>query len=117
MLSITRERILQALEWFLTLALCGVSIIFIKEIVLKFYSEDSSFKISEEYTIEHPTITICNLYKEKNEENGTSIDYRLGVDYEVIDSSLNDTIILGMYVLVPTCGTHSSEIRGLCLMK
>ena len=96
MLSITCERILQALEWFFTLCLCGVSIVFIKEIVLKFYSEDSSFKISEEYTIEHPTITICNLYKEK--ENGTSIDYRLGVDYEVIDSSLNDTIILGMYL-------------------
>ena len=97
MLSITCERILKALEWFFTLVLCGVSIIFIKEIVLKFYSEDSSFKISEQYTIEHPTITICNLYKEKNEENRTSIDYRLGVDYEVIDSSLNDTIILGMY--------------------
>ena len=100
MLSITCERILKALEWFFTLVLCGVSIIFIKEIVLKFYSEDSSFKISEQYTIEHPTITICNLHKDKIEENGTNIDYRLGVDYEVIDSSLNDTIILGMYILL-----------------
>ena len=95
MLSITCERILRALEWLLFLALCGVSIIFIKEIILKFYSEDSSFKISEEYSIEHPTIAICNLFK-KDEVNGTSIDYRLGIDYEVIDSSLNDTIILGM---------------------
>ena len=95
MLSITCERILRALEWLLFLALCGVSIIFIKEIILKFYSEDSSFKISEEYSIEHPTIAICNLFN-KDEENGASTDYRLGIDYEVIDSSVNDTIILGM---------------------
>ena len=101
MLSITCERILRALEWLLFLALCGVSIIFIKEIILKFYSEDSSFKISEEYTIEHPTLTICNLFK-KYEENDTTIDYRLGVDYEVFDSSLNDTINLGMYKAVGT---------------
>ena len=98
MLSITCERILRALEWLLFLALCGVSIIFIKEIILKFYSEDSSFKISEEYSIEHPTIAICNLFN-KDEENGTSTDYRLGIDYEVIDSSVNDTIILGMYIV------------------
>ena len=97
MLSITFERILQAIEWLLFLALGGVSIIFIKEIISKFYSEDSSFKIYEEYTIEHPTITVCNLFKE-NEENGTIIDYRLGIDYEVTDSSKNDPIILGMYL-------------------
>ena len=95
MLSITFERILQAIEWLLFLALGGVSIIFIKEIISKFYSEDSSFKIYEEYTIEHPTITVCNLFKE---ENGTIIDYRLGIDYEVTDSSKNDPIILGMYL-------------------
>ena len=97
MLSITFERILQAIEWLLFLALGGVSIIFIKEIISKFYSEDSSFKIYEEYTIEHPTITVCNLFKEENE---TIIDYRLGIDYEVTDSSKNDPIILGMYCTI-----------------
>ena len=97
--SITSERILKASEWLLFFALSGISIIFIKDCILKYYSEDSSFKIYEEYTIEHPTITVCNLFKE---ENGTIIDYRLGIDYEVTDSSKNDPIILGMYT------THTS---------
>ena len=94
MSSITSERMLKAFEWLLFLLLSGISIIFIKDCIVKFYSEDSSFKIYEEYTIEHPTITVCNLFKE---ENGTIIDYRLGIDYEVTDSSKNDPIILGMY--------------------
>ena len=95
MLSITWERILRVLEWLVFLFLCGVSIIFIKEIIIKFYSEDSSFIISEEYPTEHPTITICNLFKQ-NEDIGMNIDYKHGQDYEIIDSSLNDTIILGI---------------------
>ena len=93
MLSITWERILRVLEWLVFLFLCGVSIIFIKEIIIKFYSEDSSFIISEEYPTEHPTITICNLFKQ-------NIDYKHGQDYEIIDSSRNDTIILGTYTLL-----------------
>ena len=95
MLSITLERLLKSSEWVLFFTLSGISIIFIKDCIVKFYSEDSSFKISEDYSIEHPTITVCNLFN-KSEENETFIDYRLGVDYEVNDSSLKDTIILGI---------------------
>ena len=95
MSSITSERMLKAFELLLFFVFCGISIIFIKDCIVKFYSEDSSFKISEDYSIEHPTITVCNLFN-KSEENETFIDYRLGVDYEVNDSSLKDTIILGI---------------------
>ena len=80
-------------------------VIFIKDCIVKFYSEDSSFKISEDYSIEHPTITVCNLFN-KSEENETFIDYRLGVDYEVNDSSLKDSIILGIVLLIEIIRTQ-----------
>ena len=95
MSSITSERMLKAFELLLFFVFCGISIIFIKDCIVKFYSEDSSFKISEENTIKHPTIIVCNMFKEIKDTE-TFIDYRLGVDYEVNDSSLKDTIILGI---------------------
>ena len=75
MSSITSERMLKAFEWLLFLALSGISLIFIKDCIVKFYSEDSTFKISEDYSIEHPTITVCILFN-KQEENETFIDYK-----------------------------------------
>ena len=105
MSSITSERMLKAFEWLLFLLLSGISIIFIKDCIVKFYSEDSSFKISEDYTIEHPTITVCNLFN-KPKENETFIDYKLGVDYEVNDSSLKDSIILGIVLLIEIIRTQ-----------
>ena len=105
MSSITSERMLKAFEWLLFLLLSGISIIFIKDCIVKFYSEDSSFKISEDYTIEHPTITVCNMFN-KPDENETFIDYKLGVDYEVNDSSLKDTIILGIVLHIEIIRTQ-----------
>ena len=106
MLSITLERLLKSSEWFLFFTLSGISIIFIKDCILKFYSEDSSFKISEENTIKHPTIIVCNMFKEIKDTE-TFIDYRLGVDYEVNDSSQKkDTIVLGIVLHIEIIRTQ-----------
>ena len=111
--SITSERILKASEWLLFFALSGISIIFIKDCILKYYSEDSSFKISEENTIKHPTIIVCNMFKEIKDTE-TFIDYRLGVDYEVTDSSQKkDTIVLGIVLHIEIIRTQYF-IRYLC---
>ena len=109
MSSITSERMLKAFEWLLFLLLSGISIIFIKDCIVKFYSEDSSFKISEDYTIEHPTITVCNMFN-KPDENETFIDYKLGVDYEVNDSSLKDTIMAKVHSFV--CFGQNARVKG-----
>ena len=111
--SITSERILKASEWLSFFALSGISIIFIKDCILKYYSEDSSFKISEENTIKHPTIIVCNMFKEIKDTE-TFIDYRLGVDYEVTDSSQKkDTIVLGIVLHIEIIRTQYF-IRYLC---
>ena len=54
------DNFLRVLEWSFFIALSGLSTIFVKDVVDKYLSEDTSFKQYEEPIFEHPTIVVCN---------------------------------------------------------
>ena len=57
------------LEWALFLALCVVSILFLKEVWHKYETYDSNFKMSTKMVSSAPTLMIC-FWPSKNKANG-----------------------------------------------
>ena len=66
MLNIIPNRVFKTVEWTLFFGLCLISFLFMREVLEKYLSKDTSFKQYEEPISEHPTITIClNAYTSK----------------------------------------------------
>ena len=91
---ITQNLFFKTIEWVLFLSLSFVAIFFMKEVFIKFNSEDTSFKQYDNLIAECPTITIClsstyivNDTEYINEyEYGTNfnISYKIGNVYYIL---------------------------------
>ena len=75
-------KVFKTIEWTLFAAFCIFSIIFIREVLEKFYSRDTSFKHYNIPVFEHPTITIC---LSQYFENGTKyqLKFNYGLDFRI----------------------------------
>ena len=62
------DKFFKILEWALFLALCIVSILFLKEVWHKYETYDSNFKTSTEMVASAPTLMIC-FWPSKNKAN------------------------------------------------
>ena len=58
-LNTLKSNIFEIFDWLLFILLCGVALIFVKQVILQFYSNDTSFKHYSERISNYPTITIC----------------------------------------------------------
>ena len=69
---------LQVIEWILFFCLCGLSVVFMNEVLYKFFSGKTSFTQSEESIRELPTIVICfsKPYSRKTQ-------YEYGSDFKI----------------------------------
>ena len=54
-----KEKIINLVDWFLYLCLCGVSFDFMKGVLQQYLSEATNFKHGEESIMTNPTITAC----------------------------------------------------------
>ena len=73
------------IEWTLFFGLCGLSAVFMKEVLEKFYTEKTSFTKSEEPITEFPTISLCfsKSYTMKNGATGYNRTYEYGPDFKI----------------------------------
>ena len=81
MLNITQDTTLRSLEWFLFFGLCGLSASFMLEVLDKFFSEDTSFKVYEEPIDTIPTLTLCVSELTLGGRDTTVYEY--GVDFNI----------------------------------
>ena len=79
-IPITKYRLLKAVEWNLYFCLCFISVLFMKEVLEKYCSKDSSFKQYNKPITEHPTITIC--FSSTIENNQSWIHSRNGNSFQ-----------------------------------
>ena len=75
----------KGLEWFLFLGLCTVSAYFMREVLDKFISRDTSFKVYEEFIDEIPTMVLClsELSSPLPLQNEDSFEYKYGNDFNI----------------------------------
>ena len=76
--------LLKYLEWILFLVLCIFSILFMYGVLVKFQSQDTSFKQYKEHIKELPTVTICMA---------RLTFYEYGIDFNISYASVEDTIL------------------------
>ena len=81
MLNITQDTTLRSLEWFLFFGLCGLSAYFMLEVLDKFFSEDTSFKVYEEPIDKIPTLTLCVSELTLGARDTTVYEY--GIDFNI----------------------------------
>ena len=79
MLSSEGIVIFKIIKWLFYIGLCGVSTIFMKEVLEKYFSKATTYKLSQEEELwESPAITICpQVSPEKIEE------FQIYRDYEI----------------------------------
>ena len=91
MMCITNHRLFKIVEWAFFLGLCMVSLFFMKEVLEKYFSKDSSFKQYEEHITENPTITICFSVTVLEVKNGTKAqiikDYNYSTQINIVYAS------------------------------
>ena len=85
---ITQPIFFKGLEWFLFLGLCNLSAYFMREVVDKFISEDTSFKVYEEFIDEILTMVLCLSNKSKispplSLQKNDSFRYKYGKDFNI----------------------------------
>ena len=80
----TKENCIKVLEWILFLGLCCLSFYFMKGVLEQYFSNDTSFKHSEELLKERPAIVICftSIIKNGQKKHFTS-EYILGKDFNI----------------------------------
>ena len=79
-MGLNQEQFFKILEWVIFLGMCGISLFFMiwGDILTKFFSEDTSFKVYKEPIVERPSITLCF----KN-SNFLPSDYKIHEDFEI----------------------------------
>ena len=75
----------KGLEWFLFLGLCILSAYFMREVLDKFISGDTSFKVYEEFIDEIPTMVLCTseISPPLPLQNEDSFEYKYGKDFNI----------------------------------
>ena len=77
--SISKNKILSTLDWFLFLIFCIVAFVFCWPMVKSYDSKKTSFSQHTEKIIERPSITIC--FQARTDKEGTQLFTSLKADF------------------------------------
>ena len=86
--NIKQPTFFKGLEWFLFLGLCTLSAYFMREVVDKFISRDTSFKVYEEFIDEIPTMVLCSSDNSEispplSIQKNNSVRFNYGKDFTI----------------------------------
>ena len=88
MLSTNLNKYVKIIEWTLFFSLCGLSAVFMWEVLCKFISGKTGFTQSEGPILESPTLTLCfSLPETRNTTFMYQTDFK--IKYIIVDQSID----------------------------